>query len=662
MAYASNSFGGGCPPTYLVSAISSSAMTATFSDLTGWVEVDSTGAKTSQPLGTSGSFCIKLDYGLATEETVKCTSLNPSTGVITFDTRGFDGTTAQAHSAGSSSKLNVFPTETATDWVNLQATATTASTTASSALSAASTAQATANAALPKAGGTMTGALNGTTATFSGEATGTDFKATGLNGATAASRYVGGTTSGAPTSGTFLVGDFVVDQTATIWVCIVAGTPGTWSPTESQNVRSTGSSTTATAGEIIITTGGSSGVLITLPTSAVGGATFGIINNNNNSISIKGGTYPLLIAGTNYGAGISYTVAQNGVYLFVFDNVANRWICTTTNDIGDMVNYSDVTLDKFGAPAANLPMNAKKITGLANGTASTDAAAFGQIPAALPPNGSAGGDLTGTYPNPTLTAAGTAGTYGSASLVPVITTDSKGRVTGVTTSAPLDATKLPLVGGTMSGAIAMGSNRITGMPLPGATTDPARAGDISNAIPSTVHGLKAWTYDPAAAAGATVLLAGNTLYFSAIYVPYAMTVSQIWAFVNTAGTNGSSGTSLYLGIYSAGTLLGSTGNQNSTLGFTTALGYSLTSPVSLTAGTYWIGMKFTAGTGGVAPTVQRTGQTTAALTNFNVSTSNQSLINQRAATASGLSGALPSDLTALSNITFASTLLLHGLS
>src|SRR5580692_10661312 len=30
-------------------------------------------------------------------------------------------------------------------------------------------------------------------------------------------------------------------------------------------------------------------------------------------------------------------------------------------------------------PAAAVPMNAKKITGLANGTAATDAAAFGQI-------------------------------------------------------------------------------------------------------------------------------------------------------------------------------------------------------------------------------------------------------------------------------------------
>lgn len=49
-----------------------------------------------------------------------------------------------------------------------------------------------------------------------------------LTGATAGARLVGGTTTGHPTTGTFLAGDVSIAHDAVMWVCTVGGTPGTW--------------------------------------------------------------------------------------------------------------------------------------------------------------------------------------------------------------------------------------------------------------------------------------------------------------------------------------------------------------------------------------------------------------------------------------------------
>jgi hypothetical protein len=69
---------------------------------------------------------------------------------------------------------------------------------------------------------TRTGAVVAQNADYAG------IMAAFIAGSVAATRYVGGTASGAPASGTYAVGDFVIDQTGKLWICTAAGTPGTW--------------------------------------------------------------------------------------------------------------------------------------------------------------------------------------------------------------------------------------------------------------------------------------------------------------------------------------------------------------------------------------------------------------------------------------------------
>ncbi|MCD2193532.1 hypothetical protein LQ327_09065 [Actinomycetospora endophytica] len=53
-------------------------------------------------------------------------------------------------------------------------------------------------------------------------------QALNLSGATQATRFVGGTHNGPPSSGTFSAGDFVIDNLSDVWVCVYPGSPGQW--------------------------------------------------------------------------------------------------------------------------------------------------------------------------------------------------------------------------------------------------------------------------------------------------------------------------------------------------------------------------------------------------------------------------------------------------
>lgn len=122
-------------------------------------------------------------------------------------------------------------------------------------------------------------------------------------------------------------------------------------------------------------------------------------------------------------------------------------------------------------------------------------------PSSLPPDGPASGDLTGTYPAPTLAAAGTAGTYAYPTS---IVTDAKGRVTSVVagsappSSLPPSGAASGDLGGTYPGPTVAKVTTTTG---PTSLTIGAVAdGEYLRRVGTTLVGALAGTIDGAGAA------------------------------------------------------------------------------------------------------------------------------------------------------------------
>jgi len=148
----------------------------------------------------------------------------------------------------------------------------------------------------------------------------------GLTGATAASRWVGATASGAPASGTFVVGDFVIDQTGNVWVCTTGGSPGTWQPVGGARGIMAAPVTTSSAGTATSTTTETfDAVLGTYQFNAVTGRRYKVVLEGLQGSATAGDVYKILIR--NSGSASSPTTGSTV-------NATSQWVCTSTGGTG----------------------------------------------------------------------------------------------------------------------------------------------------------------------------------------------------------------------------------------------------------------------------------------------------------------------------------------
>ena len=418
-------------------------------------------------------------------------------------------------------------------------------------------------------------------ATFTGEVVAPDFNASGLTGATAASRYVGGTTAGAPTSGTFAVGDFVIDHTATIWVCTIAGTPGTWSPTESQNVTLRSATATAALGEITIFSGSTASQTITLPAHPVGGSTYSIVNNASVPVNVKGGTNSLSLEGTLYGATTPYTIPVGAGYNFVFDGTG-VWYNLFTTDITNLVGVLGTSnggtgLSTIGTAGQVLTVNAGA-TGLQYSTPSTT-----PTPVYYTSNGTAAAGETsyvqgaytvtlptapanGTINSITTQYAGFTATVQRGGSTDTLTIANNGGGTGSQTSVSvpqLTTRRFIYASGVWDEITGIsGSQIVSSVAIAaggtGATTASAARGTLGvvpGSVFPTAHNVKAWTYDPVTCMSSqAATLTKGAAFATRIHMTTAATVSTIGFMTATVGATV---TNAYASVYNAaGAVLG----------------------------------------------------------------------------------------------------------
>ena len=217
-------------------------------------------------------------------------------------------------------------------------------------------------------------------------------------------------------------------------------------------------------------------------------------------------------------------------------NHTGTQLAATISDFDTQVRTS--RLDQMAAPTATVSVNSQKITNLDTPTASADAANKGYVDTQIT-------NLIAAAPGALDTLDELAAALG----------DDANFATTVTNSI---ATKLATAGGTMSGALAMGTNKITGLGTPTTSTDAATKAYADTMVPlagGTMTG--ALTLSGAPTVG---LHAVTKTYADAIITSVAADAAAASASATAAAASYDSFDDRYLGAKSSAPSVDNDGN------------------------------------------------------------------------------------------------------
>ena len=265
------------------------------------------------------------------------------------------------------------------------------------------------------------------------------------------------------------------------------------------------------------------GNMSTTGTNAIGG-----------TLSVTGATTLNSTLGVTSAATLGSTLAVTGTSVFTGTVTANGGVIgNLTGNVTSSGTSTFADIDMSGT----IDMGSNKITSVTNPTSAQDAATKAYVDSEV-------AGLVDSAPGALDTLNELAAAIG----------DDANFSTTITNSI---ATKLPLAGGTMTGAIAMGNSKITGLATPTASTDAATKGYIDSTFSETAAAAASATAAAASAASAassydqfddrylgskssdpTVDNDGNALITGALY--YNTTAEQIKVYTGSVWKNAGS--------------------------------------------------------------------------------------------------------------------------